>query len=122
MDSGWEPVRGDAHSYLGSGAWQATRAGAQVTYSKADLPAGRYALYRYEPGNCIEPEGQYHLQDTLTGGWLNPGTHGWVYEGTVEQARNGSFRHTRKAAAAGEFADALLLIRCDAADGHPAFQ
>lgn len=122
MEAGWEPLRGDEHSYLGTGAWKATRACAKVTYSKADLPAGRYHIYRYEPGNCIEPEGQYHLQDTLTGEWLNPGIHGWVYEGSVEQVRNGSFRHTRQADAPGEFADALLLIRCDAADGQPAFR
>ncbi|MBO4525716.1 MAG: hypothetical protein IKX53_04685 [Bacteroidales bacterium] len=119
MESGWEPVRGYAHSYLGSGAWQATRAGAQVTYSKADLPAGRYALYRYEPGNCIEPEGQYHLQDTLTGEWLDTGIHGWVYEDTIEQARDGRFRYTVRAEAPGDMADALLLVRCDTADNRP---
>jgi hypothetical protein len=111
MEAGWEPLRGDGNSYLGTGAWKATRAGARVTYSKPDLPAGHYEIYRYEPGECIEPEGQYNLQDTLTGEWRNPGVHGWVYEGAVDQVRNGSFRHTRQATAPGDFADALLLIR-----------
>ena len=116
METGWEPLLGDAHSYLGTGAWKATRTGATVTYSKPDLPAGHYTIYRYEPGDCIEPEGQYNLKDTLTGKWTDPGVHGWVYEGTVEQVQDGSFRYTRQAAAPGEFADALLLVRDDTDD------
>lgn len=119
MEAGWEPFRGNEHSFLGSGAWKATRAGARVTYSKTDLPAGRYDIYRYEPGDCIEPQDQYNLLDKRTGEWIDPGVHGWIYEATVEQVRNGIFRYTRQAHAPGDFADALLLLRRDETAEHP---
>jgi len=111
MKDGWAPYRDDARSFLGDGAWQALHEGAGVTYRMNDLPAGRYALYRFVAGDCIEPEESYDLKDPETGEWTDPGVHGWVYLDTVEQRRDGRFRYTLKAAAAGELADALLLVR-----------
>ena len=111
MKDGWAPYRDDARSFLGDGAWQALYEGAGVTYRMNDLPAGRYALYRFVAGDCIEPEKSYDLKDPETGEWTDPGVHGWVYLDTVEQHRDGRFRYTLKAAAAGELADALLLVR-----------
>lgn len=110
MKSGWKRFTGDSHSYLGADAWQAERTGARVTYRTENLPAGRYAVYRYVPGRCLEPEIS-SLRDRENGGWLDPGIHGWVYTETVEQPRDGRFRYTWKAAEAGDFADALLLVR-----------
>ena len=114
MKTGWEPYRGDGRSFLGTEAWTATRDGARVTYQYDNLPAGRYALYRFVAGDCVEPE-RFDLRDPKTGDWIDPGVHGWVYEGTIVQAHDGRFHYTRKAAA-GELADALLLIRCDTSD------
>ena len=57
MKAGWEPVREDAHSFLGTEAWQATRKNARIVYQMDNLPAGSYALYRFVPGECIEPKG-----------------------------------------------------------------
>ena len=111
MKTGWDLYRVDAHSFLGTDAWVATRDDARVTYQMNNLPAGRYALYRFVAGDCIEPKGTYALKNPDTGEWIDPGTHGWVYLETVEQPRDGRFRYTFKAAA-GETADALLLVRC----------
>ena len=77
----------------------------------------RYALYRFVAVDCIEPEG-YDLRDKKTGEWMDPGVHGWVYQETVVQERDGRFRYTWKAAE-GEMADALLLINCDTEDKSP---
>lgn len=117
MKAGWEPYRGDDRSFLGTEAWTAVRDGARVTYQLDNLPAGRYALYRFVAGDCIEPEG-YDLRDKKTGEWMDPGIHGWVYQETVVQERDGRFRYTWKAAE-GEMADALLLINCDTEDKSP---
>ena len=95
---------------MGDGAWEATREGASVTYKLDHLPAGRYNLYRFVAGECIEPAG-IELKDPGTGEWLEPGVHGWVLHDTVVQPRDGRFRYTLKAAAPGEFADAILLVR-----------
>ncbi|MBQ2148493.1 MAG: hypothetical protein II435_00935 [Bacteroidales bacterium] len=114
MKAGWEPYRGNDRSFLGAEAWKATHDGAKVTYQLGHLPAGRYALYRFVAGDCVEPD-RYDLRDPKTGDWIDPGVHGWVYEGTVVQAHDGRFHYTRKAAA-GELADAVLLIRCDTSD------
>ena len=111
MKAGWEPFCGDDRSFLGTEAWLATRDGARVTYQLDNLPSGRYALYRFVAGDCIEPEG-YDLRDRATGEWIDPGVHGWVYQETVVQERDGRFHYTWKAAK-GELADALLLINCD---------
>ena len=110
MKSGWKRFTGDSLSYLGTEAWQAERAGARVTYRTDDLPAGRYDIYRYVPGRCLEPEVS-NLRDRKNGGWLDPGVHGWVYVETVRQEKDGRFRYLYQAAEAGDFADALLLIR-----------
>lgn len=110
MKAGWEVFCGDSHSFLGDGAWRATRKGASVTYRLDQLPAGRYALYRFVPGVCIEPKGS-DLRDSETGEWLDPGVHGWVFVDTVVQPRDGRFRYTLKASAPGEYADAILLVR-----------
>ncbi len=109
MKAGWEICRDDARSYLGDGAWQATREGASVTYKLDNLPAGRYDLYRFVAGNCIEPAG-IELKDPGTGEWLDPGVHGWVLQDTVVQPRTGRFRYTLKASAPGDLADAILLV------------
>ena len=110
MKAGWRRFTDDSRSYLGSDAWQAERAGARVSYRTDELPAGRYDLYRFVPGVCLEPSVS-HLRDRENGGWLDPGVHGWVYVGTVEQKHDGRFRYSCKAERAGDFADALLLIR-----------
>lgn len=112
MKAGWEPFPDETRSFLGTGAWQATRAGARIIYQMESLPAGRYALYRFVPGECIEPKG-YALKDPETGEWLDPGVHGWVYVETLEQPRDGRFRFVWKAGGAGDTADALLLVRCN---------
>ena len=112
MKADWVPFRDDTHSYLGTEAWRAVRPGAKVTYQMENLPAGRYALYRFVGGDCIEPV-DYDLRDPQTGRWIDPGVHGWVYQGTVEQARNGRFRYTWRAAAEGDLADALLLVHLE---------
>ena len=110
MKAGWRRFTDDSRSYLGNDAWQAERAGARVSYRTDELPAGRYDLYRFVPGVCLEPSVS-HLRDRENGGWLDPGVHGWVYVGTVEQKHDGRFRYSCKAERAGDFADALLLIR-----------
>ena len=110
MKAGWTRFSNDTHSYLGTESWLATREGARVTYQMDDLPAGRYTVYRFVPGICIEPR-RYDLRDLETGEWTDPGIHGWIYLDTVEQTRDGRFRYTYKATAAGDTADALLLVR-----------
>nr|MCR5709987.1 hypothetical protein [Bacteroidales bacterium] len=112
MGRGWKPLTDVSRSYIGTGAWEAEREGAQVTWRMDNLPAGRYAVYRYVAGQCIEPEG-YSLKDRSSGEWTDPGVHGWVLQDTVEQPRDGRFRYTWKAPAAGETADAILLVCCD---------
>ena len=112
MRAGWEPFPDETRSFLGTEGWQATREGARVTYRIENLPAGRYALYRFVPGQCIEPK-TFELKHPETGAWLDPGTHGWEYVETVEQNRDGRFRYTWKAEAEGDMADALLLVRCE---------
>ena len=111
MKAGWEPFRDDARSYLGEGAWQAVRDGASVTYRLDQLPAGRYDVYQFVAGDCIEPVGSIALKDPETGEWIDPGVHGWVYLDTVDQPHDGRFRYTRKNLPAGTTADALLLLR-----------
>ena len=112
MKAGWEPFSDASRSYLGTGAWQALRKGASVTYQLSNLPAGRYALYRFTPGSCIEPEG-FELKDPQTEEWIDPGVHGWVLYDTIDQPRTGRFRYTLKAVAPGDVADAILLVRTD---------
>ena len=112
MKGGWVPYRGDERSFLGTEAWEATRAGASVTYQYENLPAGRYAVYRFVAGDCVEPE-RTDLRDPVTGQWTDPGIHGWVSLDTVDQKKYGRFRYTYHAAAPGDMADALLLIRCE---------
>ena len=109
---GWEPFRDDSKSFLGADAWRATRGGAKITYQFDNLPAGRYDLYRFVAGDCVEPR-RYDLRDPETGEWIDPGVHGWVYQETVVQRKDGRFRYNWKASAAGDLADAILLIRCD---------
>ena len=113
MKGGWQPASDNAHSFLGSDAWIATRAGAKVTYTMDGPPAGRYEIYRYATGNCIEPAGQTHLWDREAGKWFDTGIHGWVREGEAVVTSAGRFRYTIRAKEPGEFADALLLVRCD---------
>lgn len=119
MGPDWEIFPDEVRSYLGEDAWQASRAGASVGYSLTDLPAGRYAIYRYVAGDCLEPTGQIDLKDPDTGEWLDPGTHGWVYETTVSQPRSGRFQYTYKATRPGDTADAILLIRADSEAAAP---
>lgn len=113
MKEGWEPYRDDARSYLGEGAWKALREGASVTYRLDNLPAGRYAVYRFVAGECIEPKETFDLKDRETGEWIDPGVHGWVLQETVVQKKTGKFKYTWKASAPGELADALLLVSCE---------
>ena len=110
--AGWEPFRDDSKSFLGADAWRATRNGAKLTYQLDNLPAGRYALYRFVAGDCVEPK-RFDLRDPATGEWIDPGVHGWVYQETVVQRKDGRFRYTWKAPAAGGLADAILLIHCN---------
>ena len=110
INGGWVPYRKNDRSFLGSDAWQAVREGAKVTYQLDDLPAGHYELYRYVAGDCIEPA-KSDLRDPVTGEWTDPGVHGWVFQETVEQKKDGRFRYTYQATAAGDLTDALLLIR-----------
>lgn len=112
MKAGWEPVRDDARSFLGTESWKAARKGARIVYQLDNLPAGRYALYRFVPGACIEPK-SYALKHPETGEWLDPGVHGWVYLETLDHPRDGRFRYTWKAGGEGDLADALLLVRCE---------
>ncbi len=112
MEPGWERLPGESKSFMGKDAWRATRAGASIHYTMEQLPVGRYQIYRYVAGDCIEPKGS-DLKDPETGEWLDPGIHGWVYETTVSQPRNGRFLYTYQAPAAGDLADALLLVRCE---------
>lgn len=113
MAAGWEAFPDESRSYLGQNAWQATRSGAAVNYTLDQLPAGRYDIYRYVAGDCIEPEGQSDLRVPDSDRWTDPGIHGWVYEATVSQPRSGRFTYTYKAKEAGDTADALLVLRCD---------
>ena len=112
MSDDWTPFRDDARSFLGTEAWMAKREGARITYQLDNLPAGRYALYRYVAGDCVEPLTRYDLKDPDTGEWIDPGIHGWVYQETVVQKKDGRFRYTWKARSAGDLADGLLLVRC----------
>ena len=112
MPNGWLPYHDDSRSFLGTEAWEAVRDGAKVTYQLNDLPAGRYAVYRYVAGDCVEPK-RFDLRDPETGEWIDPGVHGWVYQETVDQKRDGRFRYIYKAPKAGDLADALLLVRCE---------
>lgn len=110
LSAGWEKMPGQERSFIGKDAWQATRAGASVVYTRNQLPAGRYDIYRYVAGDCIEPKG-YELRDPETEEWLDPGIHGWVHEVTIDQRKDGPFSYVFQAAAAGDLADALLLVR-----------
>ena len=112
MKSGWEPFGDESRSYLGADGWIATRTGARVVYRMEDLPAGSYAVYRFVPGDCIEPTRSIALKDPATGEWIDPGVHGWAYLDTIEQPGSGHFRYVYKAAGIGDTADALLLVRC----------
>ena len=111
MNEDWVPFRDDARSFLGSEAWQAVKEGARVTYRIDNLPAGRYDVYRFVAGDCIEPQESYDLKDPETGEWIDPGVHGWVYQETIVVKKDGRFRFTYKAPSAGDLADALLLVR-----------
>ena len=113
MAAGWEAFPDESRSYLGQNAWQATRSGAAVNYTLDQLPAGRYDIYRYVAGDCIEPEGQSDLRVPDSDRWTDPGIHGWGYEATVSQPRSGRFTYTYKAKEAGDTADARLVLRCD---------
>lgn len=110
MKSGWEPMSEEL-AYMGESGWIASKAGATVTYSAENIPAGTYEVYRFIPGNNISPEKSSSLWDRNAGSYMETGVHGWVKEGTAVQKRDGKFKYTFRAGEAGEFADAILLIR-----------
>ena len=112
MKSGWEPA-GEELAYMGDNGWIAAKAGAAVTYSAENIPAGTYDLYRFVPGSNISPESSSSLWDRQSRQYMETGVHGWVKEGTVVQKRDGRFKNTLQAAAAGEVADAILLLKAE---------
>ena len=63
-------------------------------------------------GDCIEPN-RVDLKDPVTGEWIDPGVHGWVYEETIQQKTDGPFQYIYEAGAAGDLADALLLTKLE---------
>ena len=108
---GWRHYQGTERSFIGDGAWMATRDGMTITYSLDKLPAGSYKLYRFAAGDCIEPADQ---SDLLTPkGWMDPGPHGWVYMEDIDQPHDGPFTYRYTVPSAGEFADALLLVEAE---------
>jgi len=106
----WAPYRADEHSFLGSEAWVALSDSSAVEYVLDSIPAGRYKLYRFEAGSCIQPAEDRTDLRLARGGYLNPGTHGWVPIDTILQENSGPFRYIWQATASGSLADALLLV------------
>ena len=74
---------------------------------RADMvEAGEYELYRYVPGDNVEPQkGRNDFGDT------DPGEHGWVFECEFVQKRDGRFKYVYRAKEAGDIADAILLLK-----------
>ena len=106
----WTPYHGDEHSFLGRDAWEALSDSSRMEYALDSLPAGRYKLYRFEAGDCIEATEDSHLRGKR-GGWIDPGTHGWVLLDSFNQTEGGPFNYTWQATGAGVLADALLLVK-----------
>ena len=105
----WALFQGDEHSFLGGDAWEAVCEGATMEYALDSLPAGRYKIYRFEAGDCIEATEDSHLRGKR-GAWIEPGTHGWVLLESFTKAEGGPFNYTWQATDAGVLADALLLV------------
>ncbi len=80
-----------------------------MEYALDSLPAGRYKIYRFEAGDCIEATEDSYLRGKR-GAWIEPGTHGWVLLESFTQAEGGPFNYTWQATDAGVLADALLLV------------
>lgn len=106
----WAPYKADEHSFLGSEAWISLSDNSAVEYVLDTIPAGRYKLYRFEAGNCIQPAEDRTDLRLPRGGYINPGTHGWTFIDTIVQDSPGPFRYTWTAPATGSLADALLLV------------
>jgi hypothetical protein len=106
----WLPYQADDFSFIGNDAWMALSDSAAIEYALDSIPAGRYKLYRFEAGTCIQPDEDRTDLRLLRGGYLNPGTHGWVLIDTISQENSGPFRYTWQSTAPGSLADALLLV------------
>ena len=106
----WAAFTADDRSFMGRNAFEAKRSNAVIQYVLESLPPGKYKLYRYESGKCIQPD-EGHTDLRTPRGWLKTGTHGWVYVKSINQELTGPFSFTWLAPAAGDLADALLLIK-----------
>ena len=105
----WTAYHGDEHSFLGCDAWEAVCDSAKMVYALDSIPAGRYKIYRFEAGDCIEATGGSELRG-VRGAWIDPGTHGWVLLESFTQDEPGPFSFCWHAGKAGDLADALLLV------------
>lgn len=99
----WIPV-GTGKSHMGVNGWIAAEAGAVMKYRLDFLPQGEYEIFRYVPGDNVSPVEE-------ESGKFEPGKHGWEFEKTFIQHRDGRFKYSVKAPCAGYSADALLLVR-----------
>ena len=110
---GWVEYRGTDRSFIGDNAWEASCDGVRMNYSLDSLPAGRYELYRYVAGNCIEALERDDLYNPHTRRWQDPGAHGWVLLETLSHPQDGPFSYTYTASCSGDLADALMLVSCE---------
>lgn len=109
IEEGWTEYRSPDRSFLGDCAWEALEAGAVVNYSLDSLKWGKYDVYRFVPGDCLETDDNLRTRR----GWTDPGVHGWVYRETVLQEATGPFSYSFTAEEAGDLADALLIVRVE---------
>ena len=75
----------------------AKKADASVTYKLESLDKGEYTVYAWSTGENLTASRE--------------GENEWIEIGSHSQKENGKFQYTRKAAAAGERFDAIMLIK-----------
>lgn len=103
---GWIPLSNQTTAFMGESGWSATSAKSKIIYRTDMVEAGEYELYRYIPGDNVEPpKGRNDFGD------IDPGEHGWVFECDFTQKRDGRFKYVYKAKEIGDIADAILLIK-----------
>lgn len=106
ISSDWALIDVNQETFMGKDGWKALKKGAKVLYSASHLEEGDYDLYRYIPGKNIEPPVG---KDNIIG--EETGALGWVHQFTFHQRKTGNFRYVYHSKEAGDYADAILLIK-----------